>query len=245
MGNEQALLGPCNAHITKATLLFKGCRVIQGAIAGEQALLETHQTDHRKFQTLAAVKRHQSHPIRGGVLAVGIAGEGGSRQETLEIPFLVLLLILKGGIHKLLEVPTPFLGFIGAIGNQLTDISALLHHLLDQLRRSHITTAGLQIVHQITELKQSPGRPTTQGSHRFGVAHHIPERNAQLVGRIGETLNRGLANPSFRHIDHPQEADGVRGIDQQTQISQQILDLPPVVEAQTSDNDVGDAPAHQ
>ena len=66
-----------------------------------------------------------------------------------------------------------------------------------------------------------------------------------MIGRIGEPLDRGLADAALGHIDDPQQADGVCRVDQQPQIGQKIFDLTPVVEAQSSHNDVRDAPTHQ
>ena len=74
MGNEQAFLGPRNAHVTETSFLLQRRGVIQGAITGEETLLKTHQADHWKFETLAAVKCHQGDPVSSGVLAVRIAG---------------------------------------------------------------------------------------------------------------------------------------------------------------------------
>ena len=179
------------------------------------------------------MQRHQRDPIGSGVLAVGIAGERCGRQKTLEVTLVVFLLILQSSVHQLLEVATPFLGLIGAIGDQLADVTAFLHHLLNQFRRRDGLDLLLQIVDQFAELQQSLGGATAQGAHRFGVTHHIPQGNTELIGRVGEPLNRGLADAALGHIDHPQQADGVCRVDQQPQISQQILDLPPVVEAQT------------
>ena len=78
---------------------------------------------------------HQGHSISGRVLAVGVAGQGSRSEETLEITFIILFLILQTRIDQLLQIAPAFLRFIGALGDQLAHIAALLHHLLDQLRR--------------------------------------------------------------------------------------------------------------
>ena len=66
-----------------------------------------------------------------------------------------------------------------------------------------------------------------------------------MVSRIGEALNRGLADAAFRHIDHTQQTDRVGRIHQQPQIGQQILDFATIVETQPPHHDVGNTPAHQ
>ena len=56
---------------------------------------------------------HQGHPVGGGVLTVGVAGQGGAGKEALEIALLVFLLVLQGGIHQFLQVAAPLFGLIG------------------------------------------------------------------------------------------------------------------------------------
>ena len=133
MAEEQALLGSGEAHVTEAAFLFQGGGILQGAVAGEQSLLQTHQEDHRKLQSLAGMEGHQGDPVGGGVLAVGITGQGGAGQEALQGALLVFLLVLQSGIDQLLEVAAAFLGFVAGLGNQLGNVTALLHHPLHQL----------------------------------------------------------------------------------------------------------------
>ena len=76
MGEEQPLLGTGDAHIAEAALLLHRGRILQGAVAGEQALLHAHQEHHGELQALAGVQGHQGDPVLFGVLAVGIAGQG-------------------------------------------------------------------------------------------------------------------------------------------------------------------------
>ena len=54
-------------------------------MAREEPLLQTSQANHRKLQPLAAVQRHQGDTVHGGVLAVGITGQCGTGQESLQI----------------------------------------------------------------------------------------------------------------------------------------------------------------
>ena len=143
MGQEQPLLRPGDPHITETSLLLEGCRIIQGAIAGKQSLLQTHQTDDGELQAFAAVQRHQGDPVGSGVFAVGITGERRGGQEALQITLLVLLLVLKRSVHQFLQVAPAFLSLVSAIGDQLADIPALFHHLLNQFRRGHLTAALL------------------------------------------------------------------------------------------------------
>ena len=157
MGKEQPLLGAGDAHIAEAPLLLQGGRIIEGAVAGEQPLLQPHQEHHGKLQALAGVKRHQGHPVRGGVLAVGVAGQGGAGEEALEIALLVFLLILQGGVHQFLKVAAPLLGLIAGLMQQLGHVAALLHHPLHQLGGGRLLAAALQILDQLAELQQPLG----------------------------------------------------------------------------------------
>ena len=245
MGKEQALLGSGDAHVTEPPLFLQRSGIVKGAIAGEQPLLQTHQAHHRKFQTFTAVQGHQSDAIGGGVLAIGIAGQSRRGQKTLKIPLLVFLLVLQTCIHQLLQVAPAFLRLIAAFGDQFADVATELHHLLNQFRRGRGGHTFTQAVDQLTELQQTSGGTTTEGAHRFGITHHIPEGNAQLIGRIGEPLNRGLADAPLGHIDHAQQTHGVGRVDQQAQVAEHVLDFAPVVEAQTAHHHVGDSPAHQ
>ena len=158
MGEEQALLGPGDAHITEAPLLLQGRRILQGAVAGEETLLHSHQIHHRKFQALAGVQGHQGDPVLVGVLAVGIAGQGSGGQEILQGALLVFLLVLERSIHQFVEVAAPVFGLIGAVGDQFGHIAALLHNPLHQFRGGDVLGAGLQAVDQLAKLQQPFGR---------------------------------------------------------------------------------------
>ena len=83
--------------------------------------------------------------------------------------------------------------------------------------------ARLEIVDQIAELQQPAGGTTTEGTHRFRVTHHIPKRNAQLIGSIGEPLDRGFADTALGHIYHPQQADGVCRVNQLPQMERSLI----------------------
>ena len=152
---------------------------------------------------------------------------------------------MQGGVHQLVEVAAAIFRFIGAGGDQLRQVTALLHHPLHQLGWRGLGGTRLQVVDQLTELQQPLGGATAQGAHRLGIAHHLPQRNAQLVGRVSEALNRGLADAALGGVQHPQQADGVGRVYKQLEVSEHILDLAAVVEAQAAHHDVGNAPAHQ
>ena len=91
------------------------------------------------------MERHQGDPVLLGVLGIGIARQSGRGQEILEGSLLVFLLVLEGRIHQFVEVAAAVLRLIGAIGNQLGHIAALLHHPLHQLRGRCVLGAALQI----------------------------------------------------------------------------------------------------
>ncbi len=56
-------------------------------------------------------------------------------------------------------------------------------------------------------------------------------RYLQLPRPAVQLLQRALADASRRHVDHPQQADGIEWIVHQPQVGQQVLDFPPLVEA--------------
>ena len=98
---------------------------------------------------------------------------------------------------------------------------------------------------QLTELQEALGGPAAEGTNGLRIADHIPERNTELVGRIREPFNRGLTDSALWRVENAQKADGISRVHQQLEIGKNVLDLAPVVEAKTSDNNVGDAPSHQ
>ena len=154
---KQPLLRPGHAHVAKAPLLLQRRRILQGAVAGEQALFQPHQKHHWKLQALAGVQGHQGDPILFRVLGIGIAGQGRRGQEILQRSLLVFLLVLQGRIHQLIEVAAAIFRLIGAIGDQLGHIAALLHHPLHQFRRRSLLAAALQVIDQLAELQQPLG----------------------------------------------------------------------------------------
>ena len=91
------------------------------------------------------MERHQGDPVLLGVLGIGIAGQGSRGQKILEGSLLVFLLVLEGRIHQFVEVAAAVLRLIGAIGDQLGHIAALLHHPLHQLRGRGLLGAPLQV----------------------------------------------------------------------------------------------------
>ena len=101
---------------------------------------------------------HQGHPVLLGVLAIGIAGQGGAGEEIFEGALFVFFLVLQGRIHQFVEVAAAIFGLIGAIGDEFGHVAALLHHPLHQFRGGHLLAAPLQILDQFTELQQAPGR---------------------------------------------------------------------------------------
>ena len=116
----------------------RGIRWLPAPAQGRRArgagrLPEIGADHHRELQALAGVQGHQGHPVLLGVLAVGSAGQRRGGQEILQRALLVLLLVLQGGIHQLVEVAAAVLGLIGAIGDQLGHVAALLHHPLHHL----------------------------------------------------------------------------------------------------------------
>ena len=52
----------------------------------------------------------------------------------------------------------------------------------------------LEIVDQLAKLQQASRRATAERPSRLRIADYIPEGNAELVGSISATLNRGFTD---------------------------------------------------
>ncbi len=70
-------------------------------------------------------------------------------------------------------------------------------------------------------------------------------RYRQLLRPAAQLLDAALADASRRHVDHPQEADGIEGVVNQAQVGQEVLDLAPLVEAGAAHQAIGDAAADE
>src|SRR4030042_4435512 len=64
-------------------------------------------------------------------------------------------------------------------------------------------------------------------------------RDVLLARPAGQLLAGALSDAPRRYVDHPQQADGLEGIVPQAEVGQEVLDLPPLVEAGTAHQAIG------
>ena len=75
------LTAPRDAHEHQSPFLLQLIRMIEAALVGQDAILHRHQVDHREFQTLGGVKRHQRDAVLLGIPDVGVGHQGRGFQE--------------------------------------------------------------------------------------------------------------------------------------------------------------------
>ena len=75
------LTAPRDAHEHQPPFLLQLIRMIEAALVGQDAILHRHQVDHREFQALGGVKRHQRDAVLLGIPDVGVGHQGRGFQE--------------------------------------------------------------------------------------------------------------------------------------------------------------------
>ncbi len=84
----------------------------------------------------------------------------------------------------------------------------------------------------INRAKSSSPRPAFSLSRRPTLAWRAIARSGMpsLARRGDQVVERGLAHPAGRDVDHPREGEVVLGVGHQVQVGQDVLDLLPLVE---------------
>ena len=73
----------------------------------------------------------------------------------------------------------------------------------------------------------------------FAWAHQL------VVGELEDQAERALADAAFRSFGHPGKSGAIRAIDHQLEIGEQVFDLGPVIEAEATDDAVGNTASAQ
>ncbi len=187
--------------------------------------MHRHQRDGRGVAVVLVLLAHQRHRLE----------EVGER--SLRIAFLEL----RRDADELTQVLDAALGFHRAVGLELRQVPGHLRGGVDHLRRAGTVVERVgELVHDPDEPGDGSLRPGGEGGDLLGPPACLEERGA-LVGR--ERFERGdrrVADPPLRRVDHAPRRDHVLGVHEQPEVAEDVLDLPPLVEADPADHLVGD-----
>ena len=145
-------------------------------------------------------------------------------------------------VHQFLHVLLTADALDGAVLHEVGHDAALLHHHAAQF--IGIQLGGLldEAVHEVVETIQFGKRALVDGKVIFGrVANHGPQTHATVRCGGHNLAHGGVANAACRIVDDTLEGLLIVGIDGQTEVGDDILDLLALVERQAAIDAVGNA----
>ena len=189
------------------------------------------------------MNRHQGNPLGALLPAVEIRNQGHLIEEEFEFtPFLIGRLFvgqveIPGAGHQLEQVVATRLGFGTALLRQAVQVARTLEQSADQLVEGAALGFFAQFIQQgekITNLPRYPGGGL--GTELTKTRHH---RNLLTRRENSDLVHGRLADPSRGSVDDPQQGLVIRGIDDEPQVRHGVLDLRPIVKADSAHHRVG------
>ena len=218
---------------------------------GEDTLFHAREEDEGKLEALGRVQRHQGHARRVLVEGVHVGHERHGIQEGLEGDRARLQAgrqrldslpggdeLLRGG-HELLDVLEPRLGLGRPLRLEHVAIAGRGRDLVDQGGHGQGSPPLAQLGDKLAEVLEGPPRLGRQVGRRRRAG--LQQREAARPGALGQPVEGGLADPTARRRHRASEGDIVQGVDHETQIGQEVLDLASLVEAHATHDEVRNA----
>ena len=215
----------------------------------ENALLQTNEEDRRELQTFGRMQRHQGQRIIAQLRIINIRYERNIRQEALQ---RCLLAVTRRFFRKILRYTQKFLQVfdtalilrtIAAL--QLCQIACFVQNILHELLHRRLSCLAHQVKKNLAQLIQLISKAAAESRNISRVRHHL-EQALLAACRISLQLaQRRITDTTTRHVDNTQQRQAVVRIKNQTQISENILNLLALIEFQTADHAIGNTALNQ
>ena len=234
--NARAALGPGDAHIGEASLLFEpgAATFIQRTLVGEQSLLPPRQEDRIEFETLGRMQRHDRH-ARARVLVIDIHHQRNMFEEPAKIGELL------HGAHKLLQVLEP----PGRIGRSIllphVRVAGFLENGLGKLRMFHRVQQRGPAREIADQRAQDLARLGLQLFRLDQHARGLQQRNAFAPGIFVHDLKGRIAKAATRRVEDAFEGQIIRRLCHDAQIGQRIADFGALIKARSANHPIGKA----
>ena len=238
-------------HEHEAPFLFELVGLIEAALVRTDPILHGHEVDHREFESLGGMERHQRDPIGGGVPGVGVGHQGGGVEERAERGFVdpaglfirgISGIELPGRRDQFLYVREPVVPLLILVVGEHGAIAGLLEHGFEDpghrgFAGRHARERGMERG-KPTDRRGSPGR---EAGHRLRPSAGGEEWHG-MVGRPGrEEIERQSPDAPRGHVDDPEERLVIARIPQQSQPGDDVTDLASLEELDPAEQLVGDA----
>ena len=151
----------------ESSLFFHLLWLIDAPLVGQDAILQRHEVDHRKFQPFGGVERHQGNPVFLGIPDVGVGNQCRGLEECPQsIVFrrcwLKGLVALSCRRDEFLDVRQPIIPtLVAAILGEHPSVSRLFKHRIEQRRHTSRRPAGLRRQFAMEPRKLHQCRPGT------------------------------------------------------------------------------------
>ena len=136
IGDVELPFGPGNADIGQTPFFFDLVVIHEGPAVREKAFIEAGQKDHRKFQALSGVERHEGDLRFAAFEFVDVAHEGYRFQEDLEIAFRMAIDLIFGNGKEFAYVflAAFALRIVGRFGVEHSTVAGLLNDLFHEMQ---------------------------------------------------------------------------------------------------------------
>ena len=167
--------------------------------------------------------RHHDDTIGAALPVVYVGHQGGLLQKVLQCFFRLLVEIVQGGF-QLLYIGNAVITF-RSLPAEFFDQIEFVKQLLQQLTGWCIEQHALQCFQQQVKILQPVTHRDPQLVQHLLNLNHCAEGKLPLPGFRFQQFHRLRADTAAGIIDNTAQGDIVLGIDEQLQVSQQILDL--------------------
>ena len=231
---EGAFPGAGDADVSETALLFEAldAALVEAALMGKQPFLPTGEKHRVELEALGGVQRHQGNAV-AVVGFVGVHDERNVLQEAFERVEVV------HEAHELLQVLEPRVGLWALVGLKHGRIAGLVEDQLGQIGVFHRPDVAAPALDRAEQIAQRLARLRRQ---LFGL-HHVGggdrQGNATFARHRDDAVDRGVAYAPFRDVDDALELQVVRGIVDDFEIGDRVLDFSALVEPRTADDAVG------
>ena len=198
----------------------------------KQPLVQSHQKDGRKLESLGRVHGHEGDPVSVGTLPVLVGRKRHVVQKFGEGP----LAVKRRGVEKLLHVFDPR-GVVPEPADVVREVEKFRH---DPCRGAALRLAA-KFAQKRREFPEPLDRVASKKLFLLALLHGVERSQSQRPRDFEHALHRHLSYSPLRNVGYSREAGDVPGIADQAQVGEQVLYLGPLVKARAGDHDVGNS----
>ena len=240
IAQKELFLCTGNANITQAAFFFHFFLIHQRPRTWENTFLHAGQKDDREFQTLRRMQCHQRNSVLTQLGIVNIRHQRHMPQEIFQIILFFRLGKFLPDRHQFHQVVNAALRLRCMLIPQFFHITGLIQHLFDQFLYRQVISLIHQIKNDSRQFIQLADETDAQSFDLRGIRYHVKQRHPIFSGMGLQLGQRCIADTAARHIDDPQQTQRICRVKNNSQISDDILDLLTVVEFKSPDHIIGD-----